>query len=110
VFVQFKILLLVHVDGARRCLRTAATNRPFVHPSDIGYEYGELQWNNIDRRKTEELGEKPVTCANLLTTNPTGTDLGANPVPRGEKLSNNRVGHGTACPKPYIHQDPLRLQ
>jgi hypothetical protein len=43
------VLLVVHVDGNRLRLWTAATNGPVVHPCD--YEYGEPQWYDIDKGK-----------------------------------------------------------
>jgi hypothetical protein len=49
----------VRVGGVRLRLWTAATNRPVVHPQMI-YVYGEPRWNDIDRGKPVELGEKPV--------------------------------------------------
>jgi hypothetical protein len=47
--------LLVDIDGVRRYLWTAATNRPVVHPS-VDIWYREPRRNDIDR-ETEELGE-----------------------------------------------------
>jgi hypothetical protein len=49
----------------------------------------------ISRRKTEEFGEKPAS-ATLSTTNPTWTDLGANPSLRGKRPATKRVSHGRA--------------
>jgi hypothetical protein len=37
---------------------TATTNKPIVYPPDD--IRGEPQWNDIDRGKIKELGEKPV--------------------------------------------------
>jgi hypothetical protein len=46
--------------------------------------------------ETEVLGEN-LPSATLSTTNPTWTDLGANPGPRGERPATNRLSHGTAA-------------
>jgi hypothetical protein len=47
--------------------------------------------------KTEELGEKSVSCANFPTANPVWNDLGANPGLRDERPETNHLSHGTAC-------------
>jgi hypothetical protein len=49
-------LHVVHVDGVRLCLWTAATNRPVFHPADDN-EYGEPRWNDIDRGKPKNSDE-----------------------------------------------------
>jgi hypothetical protein len=41
-------------------------------------------------------GEKTCPSPTLSTTNPTWTDLGSNPIVRGERPATNRVNHGTA--------------
>jgi hypothetical protein len=56
-----RLIVHVHVDGVRRCLWTAATNRPIVHPPGdmVIYEYGvtvEWYWQG----KAEDLEEKSV--------------------------------------------------
>jgi hypothetical protein len=55
----------------------------------------EQKWKDIDRGKPRVLRE---TClsANLSTTTPTWTAMGANPGLRGEKPATNRLSCGTA--------------
>jgi hypothetical protein len=60
------------------------------------YEHGEPRWNDTDRGKTDELGEKYVPSATLSTTNRSWTDPGANPCLRGEIPVTNRLSHSTA--------------
>jgi hypothetical protein len=80
---------IVHVYGMRKCLITAETNRPVVHPQMIyEYAYGETWRNYIDRDKPEKLGEK---CVPLSTTNPTWTDQGANTSLHGERPAAYRL-------------------
>jgi hypothetical protein len=45
------LFVVLHVDGARLCLWTAATNGPIVHPPGDIYEYEEPWWNDTDRGK-----------------------------------------------------------
>jgi hypothetical protein len=47
------IVVVFHVDGVRL---TATSNRPIFFPQTI-HDFGEPVWNDIDRGKTEELGE-----------------------------------------------------
>jgi hypothetical protein len=55
--------------GVMLRLWTAATSRHCSSPRC--YEFGERRRNDIDRRKTEELGRKTCLSATLSTTNPT---------------------------------------
>ena len=55
----------------------------------------EHRWNEIDRRKTEVLREKPIPLP-LCPTNPIWTDPGSNLGLRGGRLSTNRLSHDTA--------------
>jgi hypothetical protein len=50
---------VVHVKGVRQRLWTAATNGTIVHPSH-DKQLWRRRWNDIDRGKTEEFGEKHV--------------------------------------------------
>jgi hypothetical protein len=43
-------VVIVHVDGMRLCLWTAANSGTFFHPQMI-YENGDPRWNDIDRRR-----------------------------------------------------------
>jgi hypothetical protein len=58
----------------------------------------EQRWNDTvgggggDRRTLR----KTCPSATLSTTNPTWTDLGANPGLRGEKMATDRLSYGTA--------------
>jgi hypothetical protein len=70
-----------------------STNTPCLHPPDI-YEYGESQWDDIDKVKAKN-PKKTCPNATLLTTNPTWTDLGAILSLHGEKSATNRLSHGT---------------
>jgi hypothetical protein len=69
---------VVHVDGLRQCLWTAVTNGPICSPPRWYVSMGSLGGmiltgeNGIIRRKA-------YLSATLSTTNPTWTDLGANP-------------------------------
>jgi hypothetical protein len=58
------------------------------------YEYGELQWNDIDRLKQKNSERNP--SVNLSTTNSTWTDLGINLGLYGERLATNQLSHGMA--------------
>jgi hypothetical protein len=63
----------------------------------------ESWWNDTDRGKTEELGEKTCPSATLSTTNPTWTDPGKNPGLCGGRPETNRLSHGMAnCAISYI--------
>jgi hypothetical protein len=53
------LVVVVNVDGERRCLITAATNGPIVI-HDMIYDYGEQRWNER-RGETERTREKPVS-------------------------------------------------
>jgi hypothetical protein len=82
----------VHADGVKRCLWTAVTNGPTVHPP--GDTYGGPWWNGSDR----ENGRTRRNCpsATLSTTFLTWTDLGANQGLRGERPATYGLSHGTA--------------
>jgi hypothetical protein len=56
----------------------------------------EHRWNEIDRGKPKNSGEKTCPSATLSTKNPTGTDPGSNPGLRGGRPAANRLSHGTA--------------
>jgi hypothetical protein len=59
------------------------------------YDYGELWWNDIDRRN-RGTWRKAYPSANLPITNPTWTDPGANLGLCGERVVTNSLGHGMA--------------
>jgi hypothetical protein len=81
VWPEFHLVVVVHVDGVRKCLWTAATNGPIVHPWYI--EYGQPWWNDTDRGN-RGIRIKTSPSATLSTTNPTWTDPGANPGRHGK--------------------------
>jgi hypothetical protein len=66
-----------------------------IYPPDDTWVNMEQRWNDADRgnRKTRR---KACHSAPLSTTNPTMTDLGANPGLRGEKPATNSLSYGTA--------------
>jgi hypothetical protein len=51
--------------------------------------------NNVDRGKPKNLGERNCPSATLSTTNPTWTDLGANPDLPCERLAANHLSPDT---------------
>jgi hypothetical protein len=53
-----------------------------------------VEW--ILQGETEVLGKKTCPSATLSTKNPTCTDPGSNPGPRGERPATNRLSHGAA--------------
>jgi hypothetical protein len=75
----WRSIIVVHVDGVRLCLWTAASNGPIFHPSDdtwICKAMVEWYWQG----KPEELRERE-TCPSvtLSTTYPTWTNSVVNP-------------------------------
>jgi hypothetical protein len=95
------INLVVHVDGVRLCLWTAAAVPRVI------CEYGEPRWNDVDRGNR---GTQREICrgASLSATNPTWNDLGANPVLRCERLATNRLSQSlnlvcTPCHSTLTH-------
>jgi hypothetical protein len=56
------------------------------------YEYGEPQWNDIDRGKPKNL-EKTCPSATVSTTNPTWADLDVNTGLHGEMPATNHQSH-----------------
>jgi hypothetical protein len=59
----------------------------------------------------ENRSTRGKTCpsATLSSTNPTWTDPGSNPGPRGERPATNRLSHGTAYPVIYSFSGPNTL-
>jgi hypothetical protein len=57
------------------------------------YEFGERRWNDIDRGKPEEFGEKPVPVP-LCPPNTIWIDPGANPGIRGIRPATNDLSRG----------------
>jgi hypothetical protein len=64
------------------------------------YNYGETQWNDIDRINLR----KTCPSAILSTTNPTWTDPGANPGLHSERPVTNHLNHGMALNSRLIEQ------
>jgi hypothetical protein len=60
----------------------------------------EHRWNEIDREKTEVLGEKPVPVPLGLPEIPHGLTPGSKPSLCGGRPATNRLSHGTAL---YLH-------
>jgi hypothetical protein len=92
VRISFFSSLVVHVDGVRPCLWTAATNGPIVHPPDnmSMKSHGGMILTEENRRNSGK------TCLNAtVSIIPTWTDPGANPRLRGERPATNRLSHGT---------------
>jgi hypothetical protein len=83
--------VVVHVDGVRLCISTAATSGSFVH-TQIICVYGEPWWDDIDR-ENRRTRRKTCPTASLSTTNPTWTDPGMNLCLRSEKPATNRLSH-----------------
>jgi hypothetical protein len=54
----------------------------------------EHRWNDIDVGKAKD-SDKNCPGATLFPTNPTWTDLGANPDLGGENPATNRLSYGT---------------
>jgi hypothetical protein len=82
-----------HVNGARLCLWTAASNRPIIHPPDVILVLRamvEWYWQG----KTKEI-RKTCPIATLSTINPTWTDPGTNLSLCGERLVTNHLSHKT---------------
>jgi hypothetical protein len=76
---------VVHVNGVRLCLRTAATNEPTVYlPDDIWVWTATVEWYWQGKTKN---WEKFCPSATLSTTISTWTDLGANSGLRCERLT-----------------------
>jgi hypothetical protein len=82
----------VYVHGVRPCLRTAATNRPIVHPPHYINIYP--RWNVTDRGKLTP--RKTRTSAILCTINPAWTKLEANSGHRSDMPATKRLSYGTA--------------
>jgi hypothetical protein len=82
--------LIVHVDGDRLCLWTAATNRPIIHPA------GDIAWSMDSNGGIILTGEKrrPLRKTCPSATSSIWTEPGANPGLRGERPANNRLSHG----------------
>jgi hypothetical protein len=85
---------VVHVDGVRLCLWTAATNGHINHPPGVVWVW-EPRWNDTDRRNLRTR-TKTYPSANSFITNSTWTGLGANPGLRIERPATNRLSHGSA--------------
>jgi hypothetical protein len=68
-----------------------------IHESD------EPRWNEIDKERSQR---KTCHSATLSTTNPTWTDLGANPGLCGKRQATNCLSHDTA----YIYHNADHVQ
>jgi hypothetical protein len=71
----------------RRCLWTAATNGPTIHPPGDIWAWREVEW--YWHEKTEELWEKILSQCHFVHHKSNMTDPGANPSLRGERPANN---------------------
>jgi hypothetical protein len=60
------------------------------------FGFGERRWNDILTGENRRTRRKTCLSATLSTTNPTSTDLGANPDLRGERPATNDLSHGPA--------------
>jgi hypothetical protein len=100
IFVCSHVIVVVHIDRGRLCLWTVATNRPLFIPQ-VTYEYGEQWWNYTDRGKLKT-SEKNLSQCHLSTTNPTWSDLGANPSLHKENPATNHLSHGMAPPVIWV--------
>jgi hypothetical protein len=74
------------------CVWTAATNGLLFIPEWWVWSHSGIILTGESRRTRR----KPFPSASLPTTNPTWTDLGANPGFRGERPATNHPSHGTA--------------
>jgi hypothetical protein len=86
--VEALTVVVVHVDGVRLCLWTAATNGPIVHPPGNTYEYGEPRWNDIDRGKPKN-SEKNLSQCHFVHHK----FQGVNSSLRGNKPVTNRLSY-----------------
>jgi hypothetical protein len=87
-----RIVVVVHVDGVRRCLWTAASNGSIVYPPDD--EYGQSRWNDTDREIPKSSGKKLSQC-HFVHHRSRRTDPGANLALRGERPVTNDLSHCT---------------
>jgi hypothetical protein len=88
------LFVVVHDDGVRLCLWTAAASEPIVHPADdIRVWRTMLKWHWRENRRALR---KASPIATLSTTNPTWIYPGANPDLRGDRPATNRLSHSTA--------------
>jgi hypothetical protein len=83
-----------------------ASNGPFVYPLEMIYEWRLSSGGMILTGENRNTSRKTCPRATSYTINPTRTDLGANPGPRGEKSITNRLTYGTAC---WWSQDQIVL-
>jgi hypothetical protein len=91
--IDISCCLDVHVDGVRRCVETAATKGPIVHPpSNIWVWTATVElW-----RENQRTQRKTYACATSSTTNSIWTDPGTNQGLRGDRPASNRLSHGMA--------------
>jgi hypothetical protein len=76
-----------------RCLWTAAT-KGLIHPPGGAWIWRAMvEWYWRENRRTR----RACPIVTLCTTNPTWTELSANPGLCGDRLVTNRLSHGTAC-------------
>jgi hypothetical protein len=88
------VVAVVHGDGLRLYLQTAASNGPIYHSPDYTWVWGatvEWYWQG----NTEELRKNPVSC-HFVHHKSDRTDASANPGLRDERPATNRLNHGTA--------------
>jgi hypothetical protein len=88
--LRLESLLVVQVDRMRRCIQTAATNGPIVHPPDnIWVWRATVEW------ETRRTRRKTCPSATMSTINSTWNGAGANPGLCGERPASNHLSHDT---------------
>ena len=107
IILQIKARVLFCGEGPHsRCYGRTAAMKLILQPCDeddlvFPCNGAPVEWNW--QGKTEILGGKTCPSATLSTTNPTWTDPGSNPGPRGERPATNRLNHGTATTRALRH-------
>jgi hypothetical protein len=86
-------LAVEHVDRVRRCLWTAAINRPVVYsPDNIWARWATVEW--FWQRELEELGERPAHQCHFIHKKSHMYWPGLEPGSPCEKPMTHRLSHG----------------